>query len=65
MSQPIRSAVLAGTTGIDADAPTLAHYQSAMMLLVYAVGIGVIAGLLTKESYPSEKNAKDREEVTL
>lgn len=58
-------AVLAGTTGIDADAPSLAHYQSAMMLLVYAVGIGVIAGLLTKESYPSEKNAKDREEVTL
>ena len=58
-------AFFAGTTGIDADAPTLAHYQSAMMLLVYAVGIGAIAGLLTKESYPSEKNAKDREEVTL
>jgi len=58
-------AMLAGTTGIDADAPSLANHQSAMMLLVYAIIIGVVAALLTKESFPSEKNAKDREEVAL
>lgn len=56
-------AVLAGTTGIDADNPTVADFQSAMMLLVYAVCIGVVAALLTKESFPSEETAKDREEV--
>lgn len=58
-------AVLAGTSGIDAAAPSLENFQSAMMLLVYAVCIGVVAALLTKESYPSEKNAKEREEVTI
>lgn len=58
-------AKLGGTTGIDAAAPTIADFQSAMMILVYAVAIGVVAALLTKESFPSEKNAKDREEVTI
>lgn len=58
-------ATLVGTTGIDAAAHTVADFQSAMMLLVYAVAIGVVAALLTKESFPSEKNAKDRAEVTI
>lgn len=58
-------AMLAGTTGIESDAATLAQFQSAMMLFVYAVCIGVVAGALTKESYPSAKNAQDREEVAI
>lgn len=58
-------AMLAGTTGIDAADPSLSDYQSAMMLLVYAVCIGVVAALLTKESFPSEANAEARKEVEI
>ncbi len=58
-------AMLAGTTGIDADASSMADFQSAMLLLVYAVCIGVVAAMLTKESFPSDKNASDRTEVTI
>ncbi len=44
-------AFLAGTRGIDAGNPSLADFQSAMMLIVFAVLVGAVAGLLTKESF--------------
>ncbi len=52
-------ASLAGTTGMDAAAPDLADFQSAMMLLVYAVCIGVVAGALTGETFRSQKGSKE------
>ncbi|MTI17953.1 MFS transporter [Rhodobacteraceae bacterium RKSG542] len=56
-------AMIAGTTGIDAANPSLENFQSAMLLLVFASIVGAIAGFVTKESFPSEANAKDREEL--
>ncbi|MTI18168.1 MFS transporter [Rhodobacteraceae bacterium RKSG542] len=55
-------AMIAGTSGIDADAPTLANFQSAFMLIPYSLVLGGFGGLFTLESYPSEKNAHLREE---
>lgn len=52
-------ASLAGTKGMDAAAPDLADFQSAMMLLVYAVCIGVVAGALTGETFRSQKGSQE------